>query len=237
MLRPPPPPPCPRIPAADTRPPLQASFSWYRNIDQSSTGSALSAIDSTNFTKFAGQCSGSIPALQSVPTTEFSPTPAVFSGAPYATPSTGTYVWGSNAAAVQNASALGLLNPVNGAFTPVANSATNPAWRAGDAFVSYATGFSTGVQSGDPLPGQIMLWTRFQPSNDQSAKAAADPSNTAYVYNYLPAPGYIPISISWWVSTANSSAAPLLASGTYATDGSRDWVVKLVRGEPRPRAA
>lgn len=158
-------------------------------------------------------------------TTVFSPANAIWSGQPYIANPT-AYAWGSNRSALQNATAMNMRNPVNGAFTPVAASSTNGAWRAGDAFVTYATGFSGGVQSGDPLPGQIILWTRFQPSNDQSAKAAADPSNTNFSYNYLPAAGYIPIAVTWWVSTTNSSSAPL-ASGTYTTDGSRDWTVKL----------
>ena len=201
-----------------------ASFSWYRNIDQTPGASTLSAIDSTTFSKYTGLCAGNIPALEPVPSTLFSPAPAIFSGAPFAATPNATYVWGSNAAAIQNATALGQTNPVNGAFTPLANSASNGAWRAGDAFVAYPTGFSAGVQTGDPLPGQIMLWTRFQPSNDQSAKAAADPSNTAYTFNYQPAAGYIPVAVSWWLGP--NSSAPL-ASGVYTTDGSRDWVVKI----------
>ena len=201
-----------------------ASFSWYRNIDQTPGATTLTAIDSTTFSKYTGLCTGNVPALTPVATTLFSPAPAVFSGMPFAATPTGTYVWGSNAANILNASANGQTNPVNGAFTPLANAATNKAWRAGDAFVAYPTGFSAGVQTGDPLPGQIMVWTRFQPSNDQSAKAAADPTNTAYMFNYLPAAGYIPVAVSWWVGP--NSSAPL-ASGVYTTDGSRDWVVKI----------
>jgi hypothetical protein len=93
--------------------------------------------------------------------------------------------------------------------------------------VSYPTGFSAGVQSGDPLPGQIILWTRFQPSGDQSAKAAADPSNTAYTVQ-LPA-GRLATSPSPsaggcpppTAAPALSPAActPLMAAAT--------WVVKL----------
>ena len=199
-----------------------ATFSWYRNIDQNPNGSTLNAVDTTTFTKYTGACQGNTPALESVATTLYSPAPAVFSGQPYN--GSGTYRWGANASMLQNATALGLTNPITG--TPVAANATNPQWRAGDAFVSYPTGFSAGVQSGDPLPGQIILWTRFQPSNDQSAKAAADPSNIGYTYNYQPAPGYIPIAVTWWLSATNSSASPL-ASGVYTTDGSRDWTVKL----------
>jgi hypothetical protein len=200
------------------------SFSWYRNIDQSITGNTLTAADTTTFTKYTGSCQGNTPALQSVATTLFSPAPAVFSGQPY-NGSGATYTWGSNAAMLVNTSTLTARNPITG--TAITANATNPQWRAGDAFVSYPTGFSGGVQSGDPLPGQIILWTRFQPSNDQSAKAAADPSNTAYTYNYQPAAGYIPIAVSWWVSAVNSSTSFVLASGVYTTDGSRDWTVKL----------
>ena len=202
-----------------------ATYNWYRNVDQTPGASTLTAVDTATYTRSTGFCAGNTPALEPVATTLFSPAPAVFSGAPYASPATGTYTWGSNAAMLQNVSALGMNNPVGGAFTPVTNTG---AWRTGDAFVTYPTGFSAGVQSGDPLPGQIILWTRFQPSNDQSAKAAADPSNTAYVYNYLPASGTIPITVSWWVSTSNSATSPApQMTGTYLTDGSRDWVVKL----------
>ena len=200
-----------------------ATYNWYRNVDQTPGASTLVVADTATYTRSTGMCTGNTPALEPVATTLFSAAPAVFSGAPYATPATGTYTWGSNAAMLQNVSALGMKNPVAGAFTTVTNTG---AWRTGDAFAAYPTGFSSGVQSGDPLPGQIILWTRFQPSNDQSAKAAADPSNTAYVYNYLPAAGTIPITVTWWISTTNTaSGAPM--TGTYVTDGSRDWVVKL----------
>ena len=200
-----------------------AQYNWYRNVDQTPGATTLVPADTATYTRATGMCTGNTPALEPVASTLFSPTAPVFSGAPYATPATGTYTWGSNAAMLQNVSALGMNNPVAGAFTPVTN---NGAWRTGDAFAAYPTGFSSGVQSGDPLPGQIILWTRFQPSNDQSAKAAADPSNAAYVYNYLPAAGTIPITVTWWVSTTNSASGAQM-TGTYQTDGSRDWVVKL----------
>ena len=200
-----------------------ATFSWFRNIDQNPSGSTLTSVDSTTFTKYTGACQGNTPALQSVSTTLFSPAPATFTGTPY-NGSSATYKWGSNATMLVNTSTLTAKNPITGGA--IAANASNPQWRAGDAFVAYPTGFSAGVQSGDPLPGQIMLWTRFQPSNDQSAKAAADPSNIAYTYNYAPAPGTIPINVSWWLSATNSSNSAL-ASGVYTTDGSRDWTVKL----------
>lgn len=73
------------------------------------------------------------------------------------------------------ANASAAVNPTNG--LPLA-AGTNKAWRSTDSFISYPTGFSSGVASGDPLPGQIIIWTRFQPVGDVSAKAAADPTNT-----------------------------------------------------------
>jgi len=129
------------------------------------------------------------------------------------------YKWGSNTSAV---SPLTGNNPANG--QPVA---ANGAWRAGDTFVSYAPGFSSGVASGDPLPGQIILWTRFQVPGDQSSFAAADPANTAYSYNYTPAAGASPVTVSWWVNDLPSALPTPNAMGVYTTDGSRDWTVKL----------
>jgi hypothetical protein len=129
------------------------------------------------------------------------------------------YVWGSNSSALSKPSGT---NPTNG--LPVT---ANGPWRAGDTFVSYAPGFSSGVASGDPLPGQIILWTRFQVPGDQSAKAAADPANTAYTYGYSPAAGFLPVAVSWWVNDVPSASPTPSAQGTYTTDGSRDWTVKL----------
>ena len=43
-----------------------ATFKWYRNIDQTPGSATLSAIDQTSFTKYAGQCTGNIPALSQV---------------------------------------------------------------------------------------------------------------------------------------------------------------------------
>ena len=129
------------------------------------------------------------------------------------------YVWGSNSSAAGKPSGI---NPTNG--LPV--TAAGP-WRAGDTFVSYAPGFSSGVASGDPKPGQIILWTRFQVPGDQSAMAAANPANTAYTYSYSPAAGTTPIAVTWWISDVPSATASPKAAGTYTTDGSRDWTVKL----------
>ena len=127
------------------------------------------------------------------------------------------YKWGSNSTALSKPSGI---NPTNG--LPVT---ANGPWRAGDTFVTYAPGFSSGVASGDPLPGRVILWTRFQPAGDQSAMAAADPANIAYAYAYTP-DSTISIPVSWWVSTSASGSSPA-ASGTYTTDGTRDWTVKL----------
>lgn len=129
------------------------------------------------------------------------------------------YAWGSNSSAVKQPSGT---NPTNG--LPVT---ANGPWRAGDTFVSYAPGFSSGVASGDPLPGQIILWSRFQVPGDQSAMAAADPANTAYTYSYSPAAGSSPVAVSWWVNDVPSASPAPNAAGTYTTDGSRDWTVKL----------
>lgn len=41
-----------------------ATFKWHRNIDQTPGSSTLNAIDQTSFTKYAGQCTGNLPALQ-----------------------------------------------------------------------------------------------------------------------------------------------------------------------------
>lgn len=144
--------------------------------------------------------------------------PSIWSGKP-----SSTYVWGSNSTNLGTPSGV---NPTNG--LPVMANPLNKAWRAGDTFVSYAPGFSSGVASGDPLPGQIILWTRFQVPGDQSAMAAADPTNTAFTFNYAPAAGTLPVNVSWWVNNVSSATAtPLEAAGTYTTDGSRDWTVKL----------
>lgn len=53
-------------------------------------------------------------------------------------------------------------NPITGAA--LAQNPASPAWRSTDLFAFYPTGFSSGVASGDPLPGQIIIWTRFQPA-------------------------------------------------------------------------
>ena len=140
--------------------------------------------------------------------------PVYSAGIPAAWTGTG-YKWGSNSSMLSKPSGI---NPTNG--LPVT---ANGPWRAGDTFVSYAPGFSSGVASGDPLPGRVILWTRFQPAGDQSAKAAADPSNTAYVYAYSP-DNTISVNVNWTVSTV---ALGTVASGTYTTDGTRDWTVKL----------
>jgi hypothetical protein len=137
--------------------------------------------------------------------------PAAWSGA--------GYKWGSNASALNKPSGT---NPTNG--LPVT---ANGPWRAGDTFVSYAPGFSSGVASGDPLPGKIVLWTRFQVPGDQSAKAAADPANSGFTYGYSPAAGTSPVTVSWWVNDVPSASPAPNAAGTYTTDGSRDWTVKL----------
>ena len=131
------------------------------------------------------------------------------------------YRWG-----VSNTSALSSIitgtNPANGQPIKAAGN-----YRAGDTFVTYATGFSTGVHSGDPLPARIMLWTRFQVPGDQSQFAAADTvRNVNYTYSYAPAAGYMPVPVTWWLGASASGASPLV-SGTYTTDGSRDWTVKL----------
>ena len=59
-----------------------------------------------------------------------------------------------------------------------------------------------------------------------SQKAAADPSNTAYRYNAVNPPGYLPLNVSWWLGPSASGASPT-SSGVFATDGSRDWTVKV----------
>lgn len=128
------------------------------------------------------------------------------------------YKWGSNSSMLSMPSGM---NPTNG--LPVT---ANGPWRAGDTFVSYAPGFSSGVASGDPLPLRVILWTRFQVAGDQSAMAAADPANSAFTYAYSPAAGTVPVVVSWWVSTS-PTATGALTKGTYTTDGSRDWTVKL----------
>ncbi len=114
----------------------------------------------------------------------FSPSPAIWSGA--------GYKWGTNTSALR-ASSSGT-NPANG--LPLSR---NGAWRTGDTFVNYGFGFTSGVASGDPLPGRIILWTRWQPAGDQSAWAAADPENTQYTYNYNPAAGYVSTPVAWWL--------------------------------------
>jgi phosphodiesterase/alkaline phosphatase D-like protein len=57
--------------------------------------------------------------------------------------------------------------------------------------------------------------------------AAADPANTAYTYSYSPAAGSSPVAVSWWVNDVPSASPAPNAAGTYTTDGSRDWTVKL----------
>ena len=115
------------------------------------------------------------------------------------------------------------INPANG--QPLA-AGTNKAWRSTDTFIAYPTGFSSGVASGDPLPGQIIIWTRFQPAGDASSKAAADPTNTAYVFNATNPAGYLPMNITWWLGPNANGGSPT-ATGVFPTDGSRDWTVKV----------
>ena len=142
----------------------------------------------------------------------YSPAPAVWTGA--------GYTWGSNTSNLRTPAAG--KNPATNATV-----ARTGAWRTGDGFVTYAPGFSSGVASGDPLPGQIMLWTRFShPADAASLKAATDPTNTAYAYNTVRPAGYLPVNVSWWLGASASGASPML-SGVYTTDGSRDWSVKL----------
>ena len=163
---------------------------------------------------------GAVLALAALaPRAACQPIDALYSAAPPVWSGSG-YAWGSNATALRT--------PVTGT-NPITGSAVarSGAWRTGDGFVSYAPGFPTGVASGDPLPGQVILWTRFQhPLDAVSAKAAADPTNTGYVYGATRAPGTLPVAVSWWLGMTSSGIAPL-AAGTYTTDGSRDWTVKV----------
>jgi len=129
------------------------------------------------------------------------------------------YKWGSNSTNMKSITAG--VHPATGA--PLA---ANGPWRAGDTFVNYGVGFTSGVASGDPMPGRAMIWTRYQPAGDQSSWAAADPENVLYTYNNAPAAGYLPIAVNFWVGLSATGSSPLV-SGVYTTDGSRDWTVKL----------
>jgi hypothetical protein len=76
------------------------------------------------------------------------------------------------------------------------------------------------------LPVPALCARRFQPANDQSAMAAADPANAQYVYNYAPPAGTLPVTVSYWLSANEDGSLPIL-NGTIVTDGARDWTVKL----------
>lgn len=98
--------------------------------------------------------------------------------------------------------------------------------RKGDTFITYGDGFSSGVASGDPLPGKIILWTRFQIPGDQSQKSAGDPTNAEYTHNYSPGEGVKPVTVHWFLGP-NANGMGAINAGTFYTSGARDWTVKV----------
>ncbi len=81
---------------------------------------------------------------------------------------------------------------------PDAGSDAGPGWDAGPA----PTGtFQHGVASGDPLPTAVMLWTRV---SEQTT----------------------PVTVDWEIS-AVTDFATTVATGTFDTDGDRDFTVKV----------
>lgn len=64
--------------------------------------------------------------------------------------------------------------------------------------------FSHGIASGDPLSSAVILWTRLTPDNATNG----------------------PIDVVWEMDKDNAFGS-LAASGTFSTDASRDWTVKV----------
>ena len=66
--------------------------------------------------------------------------------------------------------------------------------------------FGDGVASGDPYRDSVILWTRLNPQSTTSGSA----------------------TVNWEVSTSKDFAAGTIAdSGSFTTDASRDWTVKV----------
>lgn len=83
--------------------------------------------------------------------------------------------------------------------------------------VSTAGRFTHGVASGDPHARSVVLWTRVNP--EASGGGAAGEA----------------VEVSWRIALDPSLRAPL-ATGTFVTDGARDWTVKVVADGLEPGA-
>jgi alkaline phosphatase D len=86
------------------------------------------------------------------------------------------------------------------AYTPPVDAAPSDAWRYDGGPPPTGT-FQHGVASGDPLPNAVMLWTRV------SEQTAA-------------------VDVTWEIAT-DSAFASVVTMGTFMTDASRDYTVKV----------
>ncbi|GAB3484057.1 alkaline phosphatase D [Amycolatopsis cihanbeyliensis] len=77
--------------------------------------------------------------------------------------------------------------------------------------------FAHGVASGDPLPDNVLLWTRVTPTPDATPGSGAGPT----------------VELGWEVAT-DPGFGTVVASGTTTTGPERDHTVKVAAGGLRP---
>lgn len=87
-------------------------------------------------------------------------------------------------------------------FSFFSGYAQNNIWQRTDVDPELAP-FYHGVASGDPLADRVIIWTRYTPD------AIADP-----------------VTIDWEVAT-DTGFSNVVQSGTFGTDATRDWTVKV----------